>query len=371
MINKRSLRCLEGLLLLISLNRTESKRQTASIMGLSIDTVSKYVSLLEFETGCKLLQNFRHSCVLTAKGKDIVCQIQNICIDGWEINNRNLNLLNLKNLRGAFYLKAIAIFGNKKNAAQNLSSSIETINSYIEYLEAFLQTPLMSSDNHGSYLTFCGNELSVKFDLLINFLGHIVKTSYSRDNKIRLAIETGISFIRTNFDSDFGQDITVFADNPNLYIEDWDIAITFSTPVASDITIFFQREIKCGFFASQEYLNNFGMPRDISDIKKNHTILDGSQRPYADKKYRNLINNCQNIRPIRDYNIRLLDMARFGAGICIMPLSVDSNDLIYLDYLPCEAKATIYLSAHKNCENIPKFQKAMITYKNMLINMHY
>lgn len=361
MINKRNLKCLEGLLLLISLYKTESKRQTASIMELSVDTVNKYIASLEADVGTKLLINFRHNCVLTAKGIELVNRAMGVYTENWLINQKNFNLLNLKTLRGIFYLKAIAVHRNKRNASQMLAASVETINSYIEYLEKFLNISLMQSDNQGSYPTFSGKKILLKFDKLLEILSFIYQTGQAnKEQKIRLALSYDINAdIVAAKEENISQDIMIFADDPNLHSEDWDIAITYSEPIATDLSIILQRKIPCGFFASQEYLNRFGCPKDIYDIQQNHRILDGSLRPYADRKYRSLIQNCQKICPIANSSIILPDMARYGAGICIVPMTISQNDLIYLDNLSCEAKATLYLSAHKTIKDSPKYQTAI------------
>ena len=98
MLTKRSLKCLEGLLLLISLSGTASKRKTAAQMEISVDTVTKYVVFLEACLGCKLLIN-HHNCTLTAKAKELVEKSRNIYAGNWLPAKQDFNLLNLKNLK--------------------------------------------------------------------------------------------------------------------------------------------------------------------------------------------------------------------------------------------------------------------------------
>ncbi len=367
MITKRNLKCLEGLLLLISLSCTGSKRKTAAQMDISVDTVTKYVVFLEACIGCKLLIN-HHNCMLTAKARELVGKSQHIYGENWLPAGKTFNLLSLKNLRGIFYLKAIANYGNKRNASQKLAASVETINTYVEYLEKTLGQPLMQTSNHGSYPTFLGQQLLIKSDKLFNLLVFSAqKGKITANSKIRLALarEIDAAFITPEAENT-RQDIMIFADDPNFHTDDWDIAITYSEPESPDLMLIFKREIPCGFFASREYLKEFGQPKDISDMQKNHRILDGSGRPYADKKYRHMMQNCCRVCPISNLNIFLTDMARYGAGICVVPLTISQTNLIYLADLPCEAKATIYLSAHKEIANLPDFQAAISDYSHML-----
>lgn len=370
MLTKRNLKCLEGILLLILMFKKQSKRQTAAKASISIDTLSKYISFLEADLGVKLIKGF-HKCELTEKAKEIAKNLLQLYNETWLQKNEDISLLNLKNLRGVFYLKAVALYGNKRNASLSLSASVETINGYIQYLEKILGLVVIKTDNHGSYPTSKGKEIIQNAEILLEALNYLQKIRFIyKDKKIRLALSREIdAAIVSVADVNMKQDIITFADDPNLHSEDWDIAITYSEPVASDLIIISQKQIPCGFFASKEYLDKFGRPKDIDDILHNHRILDGSSRPYADRKYRNMMQHCQIVCPISSVNIILTDMACNGAGICIVPITVSKDNLVYLEELPCESKATLYLSAHKNLKDIPVFQSAINKYSNLLSQM--
>lgn len=370
MITKRHLKRLEGLLLLIIIAKTGSKRQTAAAAGVSIDTVSKYLSFLEAEIGFKLTKA-THNCELTSKAKTIVNKIQNIYECDFLAAKNNCKLLTLKNLRSIFYLKAVTICGNKRNASQVLAASVETINGYINELEKVLKTPIITTDNRGSYPTAMGKKLLKTADKLWEVFEYIKKfRQINNDKKIRLALSREIdASILNDQDNSIKQDIMTFADDPNLHSDDWDIAITYSEPAAADLIIICQKQVPCGFFASREYLDKFGRPKDLDDILHHHRVLDGSTRPYADKKYRNLLQHCQIICPVNSVNIILTDMACHGAGICIVPITIAKENLIYLDNLPCESTATLYLSAHKDIKDLPPFQNAINKYTDLLAHM--
>lgn len=372
MITKRNLKSLEGLLLLILLFKTRSKRQAAAKACISIDTFTKYIAFLEADLGVKLLLG-SHNCELTDKAKELVHKIQPIYAGSWLPERKDFNLLNLKNLRSVFYLKAVSIYGNKRNASQTLAASVETINGYIKYLEKTLGLTIMKTDNHGSYPTVSGKKILLEADQLLDMINYLKKIrQLNKDKKIRLALAREIdAAIVTVTDISTKQDIMTFADDPNLHAEDWDIAITYSEPAAADLVTICRYNIPCGFFASREYLNKFGRPKDLDDMQHNHRILDGSSRPYADKKYRNLLQNCDIICPINSVNIILTDMACNGAGICIVPLTIAKDNLVYLDNLPCESTATLYLSVHKDIKDLPLFKVALNKYNDLLNHMPY
>lgn len=358
-MNKKDLQRLEGLLLLSLLHKTKNKRLSASIVGISVDTMTKYISFLENDIGTKLHLNRKNSCTFTSKGNELITKLKNLNIENWKVNNKRINLFDLKIIRGIFYLKAVSLYRNKRNASQILATSIDTINFYINHLQTSLQSELIKCDTQGSYLTNDGFSIIFKFDRITKFINFLIKQRYNRDKIIRLAIEKGINLSINTSNSSPVQDIIVFVDNPDLHTDDWDIAISFSKPQSDNLIVSYKRKVNCGFFASIDYLNNYGIPDNLSDIKKNHIILDGRTRPYADDKYCEFIDECENTRFIESANIAILDMVSYGVGICLVPLTIPRNDLIFLEHLSYSAEATLYLITHKSFNNIPKYRKAI------------
>ncbi len=365
-MNKRDLQRLEGLLLLTLLYKTKNIRLCASIIGISVDTLTKYINFLEDDIGTKLQLNHKNSCSFTSKGRELITKIKTLDIENWQLENKKINLFDLKNIKGIFYLKAISLFGNKRNASTMMSTSIETINLYIDYLQNSLQTTLMKCDNQGSYLTDEGAVIIFKFDRITKFINHLIKQKYNQNNHIRLALEKGIDIAPNMFGEINNQDITVFTDNPHLHSNEWDIAISFSEQQSDNLIMSYSRKIKCGFFTSLKYIDNFGTPKDLDDIKKNHLVIDGRNRPYADKNYCEFIDDCQNTRFIENSNIAILDTVSYGGGICLAPLTIHQNNLIYLEHLTCNIEATLYLYIHKSFNCIPKYKQAMNNYREAL-----
>ena len=134
-MNKRDLQRLEGLLLLALLYKIKNKRLCASIVGISVDTLTKYINFLENDIGTKLQVSCKSSYLFTSKGTELISKLKTLDIENWQVQNKKINLFDLKNIRGVFYLKAISLFGNKRNASQRLATSIETINLYTKYLQ--------------------------------------------------------------------------------------------------------------------------------------------------------------------------------------------------------------------------------------------
>ncbi len=364
MITKRGLKRLEALLSLLFLANTANKQKTALLLGISVDTLTHYIAFLENDLNIEIFQK-HHNCLLTEKAKNIIATISpsfNFSCDNYPLS------LNLKNLRSLFYLEAVFVCGNKRKASQKLSASVETLNLYIENLEEIIGHTLIITNNRGSVLTKEGKNIIKKFNSLIDEVKYLYKINAAYKNKkIRVALAREIdAAIIFSPQKNIKQDIMTFADDPNMHTDDWDIAITYSEPTADDLIVITKKEIACGFFASKEYLNNCGVPKNLDDLVLNHRILDGSSRPYADSNYKTILQKCRKICPISCINIIITDMAKYGAGICVVPITVAKNNLVYLKNIPCNAKATLYLSAHKSIKDLPYYQTAISQYCEIL-----
>ena len=174
-MNKKDLQRLEGLLLLSLLHKTKNKRLSASIVGISVDTMTKYISFLENDIGTKLHLNRKNSCTFTSKGNELITKLKNLDIENWKVNNKRINLFDLKIIRGIFYLKAVSLYRNKRNTSQILATSIDTINLYINHLQTSLQSELIKCDTQGSYLTNDGFSIIFKFDRITKFINFLIK----------------------------------------------------------------------------------------------------------------------------------------------------------------------------------------------------
>lgn len=78
MINKRSLQNLNALMMLLAVDKYQSKRKVAENTNTSIDTVNKYLRNLEQNLGVQLVVNSTNGCRLTPRAKNIIAKLQDI-----------------------------------------------------------------------------------------------------------------------------------------------------------------------------------------------------------------------------------------------------------------------------------------------------
>jgi len=78
MMKKQNFMSLQALLILSAIDKSGGKRKVSEILGLSIDTINKYVSILEKEVGYELLINNGKGAQLTHRGKELIKHAQAI-----------------------------------------------------------------------------------------------------------------------------------------------------------------------------------------------------------------------------------------------------------------------------------------------------
>ena len=90
MFNKKKVLDINGLLTLSAINKYQSKRKAAAAMGISVDTINRYIAGLEVSLGTKLIHNAHNGCILTPKAQHIAQTVedaQNILEAVYKDNN--------------------------------------------------------------------------------------------------------------------------------------------------------------------------------------------------------------------------------------------------------------------------------------------
>ncbi len=72
MIRKKNFMSFQALFILAAIDKCGGKRRVSEILGLSIDTINKYISALESEVGYELLINSSKGSQLSIRGKELV-----------------------------------------------------------------------------------------------------------------------------------------------------------------------------------------------------------------------------------------------------------------------------------------------------------
>ncbi|MBE6449010.1 MAG: LysR family transcriptional regulator [Alphaproteobacteria bacterium] len=277
-----------------------------------------------------------------------------------------------RNLEGLMALKAISVYASKKKAAQEIFSSLDTINKYIHNLEQNLGVVLVDDSGRSSVLTEAGNKVLESMAALDFLWGRICMEKESR-KEILGSVSLGVSYgICSYFHP---ENICEFFDKyPRLRLDfvklddvnrsaspNCDVCLTYAPFESPEMALLYKKEIKFGFFASSLYLNKYGYPKDIDDMLANHRILIKGNFVGYSKNYKEGLKKANKLQLMSDAGEMLMRMMQYGAGICASPLIARTEGLVCLDNIPCDAYVTLHLSAHKDIKDSPRV-RAVIDY---------
>lgn len=191
----------------------------------------------------------------------------------------------------------VSKFGSFANAARFLNISPSALSRQVIYLEQHLGCPLFSRHSGGIKLTRKGKEL---FDIVeMTFIGlkgftqntH-AEMKKGKKRKIRIASTHAItSYILDSLIFDYNEEYPdlvfelIGEDHLiDLVLNDVDIAIrpfdSQAQGVQQDLLFTLEKKL----FASQEYLEKFGEPQTVEELKNHHLVALGHPEihPYAD-----------------------------------------------------------------------------------------
>ncbi|MDO4183785.1 MAG: LysR family transcriptional regulator [Rhodospirillales bacterium] len=77
-MKKKNFMLFQALLILSEIDKCGSQRKASEQLGMSIDTINKYISILEEEIGCKLLIGHSRGVILTISGKNLIRHVSDI-----------------------------------------------------------------------------------------------------------------------------------------------------------------------------------------------------------------------------------------------------------------------------------------------------
>ena len=210
----------------------------------------------------------------------------------------------LYNLESLYMLSAIAEYQGKRQAAEMLGISVDTISKYISNMELELGVKLLVSNSRGSYLTPNGHKLLEEFRKLKGVLSNVYTLKPEEETvqgSVRVLMNAGASsrFLCSEI-SDFldnypllNLQVTNTFDRPTLANMAYDVAISYYAPTGADEVIVGQKKVLCGYFASPDFLSRYGYPRDIEDMIANYRMIYFENNMASLSRWRELMRRAE------------------------------------------------------------------------------
>ena len=274
-----------------------------------------------------------------------------------------------------YYLYAISINHSKREVAELLGTSVDTINKYISDLEYELGVTLLSSNGRGTALTPEGIFYVKAAERIVNTLRNIKtgeKHSPADTQTIKISMPDTVS-------CDFGEkNIKTFMEkfpgiNIVTEIEDCpdakaDICLSLERPKDSGWINIAEKNISCGLYASRLYLKKYGMPKDYGDLIKGHRICSKNSNEnfipgWGEVLRTSPLSVLQHNSVFANYSA-----IKNGIGIGICSQNYASNDLVKIKTVTnFDTTYKIYLSARKDVLDTPQI-KAFLEFSKGFFN---
>ncbi len=284
----------------------------------------------------------------------------------------------LQNLNGLLMLSAIAKYQSKRKVAEVTNSSIDTVNKYISNLEQVLGVQLVVNSAKGTYLTRRAASIVEQVENLQTLLDKIYSPlDYDSRYKgsvcvcLPLMVSTALFPCGVTSLCEAYPDIRVISlttlGSPNYREMGIDFGIVTKLPESvKDFSLLYKKNIECRFFAVADYLDKYGMPKNLNDLLENHRIVDGLQNENYVPGWKKLMLRAKNISFSSNSTFAVVEAIRHGAGIGLMPRLFQGAGLVCLDQLDGGLQMPVYLIVNNCTKDIPRVKIVTEYYKAAL-----
>lgn len=281
-------------------------------------------------------------------------------------------------LESLLFLNSVLKSKSKRATAEELNTSMDTINKYLSDLEKELGTPLLNSNGRGSVLAPEAHqvaEISKKLEHLLQELNNLSNQKTQIVGKVRLGLTEGVASCLFPYNiMDFYQnnpqiELEVIASDSriNMNIMEVDVNIANEPPSGADLVQIARTDMKCGLFASREYVSRYGVPKDVDDLVNNHKICHKGTHAQNVSNWKKIISKAKHVVCTTNSTYALRTLIESGAGIGLAPLSFNTQHLVAIDTIKLDFIIPLYLIAHKDSKDIPKI-RVLLEYTKDLIN---
>ena len=282
----------------------------------------------------------------------------------------------LLNMEAGFCLLAIQNTGSKTKAAKILNMSIDTLSKRIEQLEHEKGELLLVKDGRGTTLTPKAKEIVEKTIKVQDIFSDVVADFSS---KVRGEVVISRSLVTSHLLFVWNDLVEFYDQNPNINIkaivvDDFnvidasiDIGIDYMPPLYSEYTVLLQQKINYDFFASNEYIKNYGNPENLEDLLENHRIIAVMNGDNYCKEWKKIHKKAKNICYETNHSFALREMMKKGVGIALMPSSFEDENCKKLNILSAPLVMSIYIFANKKTKDTKRV-RSFIDYLKIKID---
>lgn len=155
-------------------------------------------------------------------------------------------------------------------------------------------------------------------------------------------------------------DINCTIDAPQM-INETDIAIVYKEPEENDAVIISKHKLHFGLFASEEYIEKFGSPKNIKDLCENHQICTRVNFASVWQNWNNIIDKAKKIAVQTNSAPVLVQVIKDGMGVGLLPRMGYKQDLVELTKFDLKISHPFWIVSHRKSKDVP-YIRTLINY---------
>ncbi|NOR42895.1 MAG: LysR family transcriptional regulator [Gammaproteobacteria bacterium] len=279
--------------------------------------------------------------------------------------------MNSMNWDGFRYFTAAAEAGSLSGAAISLDSNQSTVGRHIDALETALSIKLFQRSVKGLSLTEEGQAVYEQAQ-------HIQNSIVKIQRIVQGGEETATGTVRLSLPEGLGQEViipaldlfyqqypnvklifNVSASTANITQGEADVAVRLFRPEEPDLVIKYLNEMKLGLYASKGYEKNYGLPKQLKDLRKHRVITYGDFLSILPENQWLLNHSDDALRILSsDSTVTRFKATVSGVGISLQPeiLAKTDPDLIHLFKSAKLPAHKVWLVYHKDVRHMSRIR---------------
>jgi len=158
-------------------------------------------------------------------------------------------------------------------------------------------------------------------------------------------------------------EINFSIDMPKL--DEFDMAVLFQKPKSKSLTVVSEHKLAFSLFASKEYVQKYGTPKNAAALCKNHKICSHGVHTLKWHKWNALMKKAGHIITVTNSTFMVLDLVKSGVGIGLLPVSVAhlEGGLVEIENIIPRLMTEFYVVVKREAVSNPKI-KALVALIN-------
>lgn len=144
---------------------------------------------------------------------------------------------------------------------------------------------------------------------------------------------------------------------PSFIHREADVSISYAPPRDFEPIKSKEYKLKFGLFASQKYINDYGVPKDLDDLIKNHRICDRKEYNNTWNEWRDIVQRARYVSSNCNTTAMLIKATKDGLGIGLHPLKYAKfePEMKLLD-IDLDMEHSCWVIYHMDDDNTPKIK---------------